>query len=143
MNLQENISRIKSLMLLESDDNKDFCNDKRFSNFNMEFEHPNFDIQKLVDSGAIFVTASVDGDPNSETYKQVLVGQGNSIISLLNYECDSEDGWIRYAVDNHQVLPTEEDQNHLDKTYEGKYEQIYWSLNKLGVPFNMVEKNNK
>ena len=120
-------------------ENGDPCKDKRFSNMNMEFERSKLDINKLVSVGALFVTKSVGGDPkDKETYKKVIEGQGNSIISLLNYECDSPDGWIRYAVDNHRTEPTPQDQNLLDNTYEGKYNQILWSLEKLGIDIKDV-----
>ena len=120
------------------------CTDKRFSNMNMEFERKSMDINKLVALGALFVTKAVGGDPNDkETYKKPIEGQGNSIISLFNYECDSPDGWIRFAVDNHITEPTQEDQNLLDNTYEGKYNQILWSLDKLGIELKDVLKAEK
>jgi hypothetical protein len=133
MNLQEQILRIKQVMgILSEDDNMIPCGNPKYSNTNMDFKRPSLDLKKLVDVGAVFVTLAIDGDSKSKTYKKRLEGEGNSIITLYNYECDDNDGWIRYSVDNYSVEPTEMDQSLLDTTYEGKYEQIYWSLNKLG-----------
>lgn len=142
MNLNENILRVKELMGIREEEENSFCSDPRFGDFTTDFEHPDLDLKKLVDVGAVFVTKAVGGDPNdSITYKKIIPEQGHSIITLFNYKCDSPDGWIRFSVENAQTEVTEEDQSHLDfGTYKGKYEQIYWSLDQLGVSVDDVLK---
>lgn len=142
MNLNENILRVKELMGLVMEEEDNLCQNPKFSNFNEEFEHPDFDLNKLVDVGAVFITKAVGGDPNDvETYKKEIPGQGHSLLTLLNKKCDSPDGWITFAIEQYQTEPTEEDQSHLDfGTYEGKYEQIYWSLSYLNVRIEDVLK---
>ena len=97
-----------------------------------------FDIDKLVDSGVVFVTPAIDGDPESETYKEWTEEPHTHLISLYNVENSSEDGWILKAITKR--APTKAfKSNFVDKIYDGKYNQILWSLEKLGInPMDML-----
>lgn len=97
-----------------------------------------FDIDKLVDSKVVFVTPAIDGDPESETYKEWLKEYGTHLISLYNVENSSEDGWIRKAITK-KASTKDFKGNFVDKLYDGKYNQILWSLEKLGInPMDML-----
>ena len=63
MNLQENIQRIKEMMELKPNERVYDYQEGR----NTVSEKLPFDIDKLVDSGVVFVTPAIDGNPNSET----------------------------------------------------------------------------
>ena len=96
-----------------------------------------FDIDKLVDSGVVFVTPAIDGDPKSETYKEWTEEPHTHLISLYNVEHSSEDGWIKKAIT--KGASTEQYKNFVNKIYDGKYNQILWSLEKLGInPMDML-----
>ena len=100
-----------------------------------------FDIDKLVNSGVVFVTPAIDGDPNSKTYKEWLEEPYTHLISLYNVEHSSEDGWIKKAIT--KVAPTEQYKNFVNKIYDGKYNQILWGLEKLGInPTDMLIDTN-
>jgi hypothetical protein len=64
------------------------------------------------------------------------------LISLYNVENSSEDGWILKAITKR--APTERwKDNFVDKLYDGKYNQILWSLEKLGInPMDMLNDAN-
>jgi hypothetical protein len=100
-----------------------------------------FDIDKLVDSGVVFVTPAIDGDPNSKTYKKWLEEPYVHLLTLYNVDHSSEDGWIKKAIT--KVAPTEQYKNFVDKIYDGKYNQILWGLEKLGInPMDMLIDTN-
>jgi len=100
-----------------------------------------FDIDKLVNSGVVFVTPAIDGDPNSKTYKEWLEEPYTHLLTLYNVEHSSEDGWILKAIT--KVAPTEQHKNFVDKIYDGKYNQILWGLEKLGInPTDMLIDTN-
>ena len=102
----------------------------------------NFDIDKLVNAGAIFITPPMDGDPNSPTYKEWLDIDGSHLIILYNVMHSSEDGWIRKVITKSANTLGWRD-NFIEKLYDGKYNQILWSLEKLGIdPNDMVIENN-
>lgn len=135
MKLYEEISRVKSIMGL-NESQEDWV-DEFGNEYKYNFDRPNFDLKKLVDSGAVFVTSWDDGG-------------GNSIITLDNYlnakkECETneESGtcWIIGAVENNQTTPNEEDQNNLDTTYENKIKSVIKSLNLLGVPIDEMMRD--
>ena len=135
MKLHEEISRMKSIMGL-NESQEDFV-DEFGNEYKFNFDRPNFDLKKLVNSGAVFVTKYDDGG-------------GNSIITLDNYlnakkECKSnkESGscWIIGAVENNRTTPNEEDQNLLDTTYENKIKSVIKSLNLLGVPIDEMMRD--
>lgn len=101
-----------------------------------------FDIDKLVGVGAVFVTPAMDGDPNSATYKQWLDEEGSHLITLYNVIHSSPNGWIRKAITKKADTSGWKD-NFVGKLYDGKYNQILWSLEKLGIdPNDMVIENN-
>jgi len=102
----------------------------------------NFDADKLVNSGAIFITPAMDGDPNSPTYKEWLDEDGSHLITLYNVEHSSPEGWIRKAITKKSDTSGWRD-NLIGKLYDGKYNQILWSLEKLGIdPNDMVIEDN-
>ena len=102
----------------------------------------NFDADKLLNSGAIFITPAMDGDPNSPTYKEWLDEDGSHLITLYNVEHSSPDGWIRKAITKKSDTSGWRD-NFIGKLYDGKYNQILWSLEKLGIdPNDMVIEDN-
>jgi len=138
MNLQESIRRI----LRENMESKP---NKRVYDYDKERdtvpERLPFDINKLVNSGVVFVTPAIDGDPDSETYKEWLEEPYTHLLSLYNVEHSSEDGWIKKAIT--KVAPTEQYKNFVDKMYDGKYNQILWGLEKLGInPMDMLIDTN-
>jgi hypothetical protein len=99
-----------------------------------------FDIDKLVNSGAVFVTPAIDGNPNSKTYKEWLEEPGSHLITLWNVIKTSKNGWIRKAITKR--ASTKDWSNFVDKIYDGKYNQILWSLEKLGIdPMDMLIDN--
>ena len=147
MNLREQISRIQYMMSLLKEQPEDFT-DEFGNEYKFNFDRPNLDINKLVDVGAVFVTLAVEGNPNSPDFGKPIEGQGNSILSLENYEKSlkksvetGKEDWVKIAVENYQTTPNESDQQHLDNTYEGKIKQILRSLEKLGIDLESVKKN--
>ena len=101
-----------------------------------------FDADKLVNAGAVFITPAMDGDPNSPTYKEWLDEDGSHLITLYNVEHSSPDGWIRKAITKKSDTSGWRD-NFIGKLYDGKYNQILWSLEKLGIdPNDMVIEDN-
>ena len=97
-----------------------------------------FDIDKLVNSGVVFVTPAINGNPKSKNYKKWMKTPHTHLISLYNVENSSEDGWILKAITKR--APTKGFKgNFVDKIYDGKYNQILWSLEKLGInPMDML-----
>ena len=102
----------------------------------------NFDADKLVNAGAIFITPAMDGDPDSPTYKEWLDEDSSHLITLYNVEHSSPDSWIRKAITKKSNTSGWRD-NFIGKLYDGKYNQILWSLDKLGIdPNDMVIEDN-
>lgn len=100
-----------------------------------------FDVDKLINVGAIYITPSIDGDPNSPTYKQWINDGGSHLITLYNVAHSSPKSWIRKAVTEKGDTTFYKD-NFIKKLYDGKYNQILWSLNKLNIdPNDMVIDN--
>ena len=97
-----------------------------------------FDIDKLVNSGVVFVTPAINGNPKSKNYKKWMKTPHTHLISLYNVENSSEDGWILKAITKR--APTKGFKgNFVDKIYDGKYNQILWGLEKLGInPMDML-----
>ena len=101
-----------------------------------------FDIDKLVNSGVVFVTPAINGNPKSKNYKKWMKTPHTHLISLYNVENSSEDGWILKAITKR--APTGQFKgNFVDKIYDGKYNQILWGLEKLGInPMDMLIDTN-
>lgn len=101
-----------------------------------------FDVNKLVNAGVVFITPAMDGDPESPTYKRWLDEGGSHLITLYNVEHSSPDGWIRKAITKKSDTSGWRD-NFIGKLYDGKYNQILWSLEKLRIdPNDMVIEDN-
>ena len=97
-----------------------------------------FDIDKLVNSGVVFVTPAINGNPKSKNYKKWMKTPHTHLISLYNVENSSEDGWILKAITK-RASTGQLKGNFVDKIYDGKYNQILWSLEKLGInPMDML-----
>lgn len=104
-----------------------------------------FDTQKLIDCGAIFICEGMDGDPNSPTYKQHFNDGSTNLITLYNVEHalkNSPDSWILEAIKYPINVAPSTWKNLSLETYDGKYNQILWSLKKLGIPYEDVLKRN-
>jgi hypothetical protein len=101
-----------------------------------------FDIDKLVNSGVVFVTPAINGNPKSKNYKKWMKTPHTHLISLYNVENSSEDGWILKAITK-RASTGQLKGNFVDKIYDGKYNQILWSLEKLGInPMDMLNDAN-
>jgi hypothetical protein len=128
MTLHENIVRIHEIMGI---DKPKMVYDYEEGRNTVESRLP-FDIDKLVDVGAVFVTPSIDGDPESETYKEWTNEPFSHLITLYNIHHADQDSWIHKAVT--KKAPTNDWKDNLGKKlYDGKYNQILWSLDKLGI----------
>jgi hypothetical protein len=94
-----------------------------------------FDIEKLLNAGVVFVTPAIDGDPDSPTYKEFTGEDYSHLITLHNLIHSSPEGWIRKAITKRgDVLPWKD--KFWEKIYDGKYNQILWSLDYLGIDPN-------
>ena len=132
MNLQEDIDRIKEVMGVP----------KRVYDYeqgrNTVPDRLPLDVLKLIDAGVLFITPAIDGDPESPTYKEWLEESGSHIITLHNIDHSSADSWINKAVTKQAdpaPLHTKDFTQHL---YDGKYNQILWGLEKLGIDPNTM-----
>jgi hypothetical protein len=132
MNLQEDINRIKEVMGLPS----------RVYDYeqgrNTVPDRLPFDVLKLIDAGVLFITPAMDGDPESPTYKEWLDEPGSHIITLYNVENSSEDGWIRKAITKQGDPTPFHRKGFTQDLYDGKYNQILWGLEKLGIDPNTM-----
>ena len=132
MNLQEDIDRIKEVMGVP----------KRVYDYeqgrNIVPDRLPLDVLKLIDAGVLFITPAIDGDPESPTYKEWLEEPGSHIITLYNVDHSSEDSWINKAVTK-QADPTPlHTKDFTQDLYDGKYNQILWGLEKLGIDPNTM-----
>jgi hypothetical protein len=94
-----------------------------------------FDIEKLLNYGVVFVTPSIDGDPDSPTYKEFTGEDYSHLITLHNLIHSSPEGWVRKAITKRgDVLPWKD--KFWEKIYDGKYNQILWSLDYLEIDPN-------
>jgi hypothetical protein len=140
MNLQENIRRIlrEEMKLNPTERVYDYQEGR-----DTVPEKLPFDIDKLVNSGVVFVTPAIDGDPNSETYKEWLEEPYTHLISLHNVEHSSKNSWVQKAITKRASTEAWKD-NFVNKLYDGKYNQILWSLEKLGInPMDMLIKQEE
>ena len=102
----------------------------------------NFDVDKLVDAGVVFITPAIDGDPKSPTYKEWLDEDHSHLLTLFNVKKSSPDGWICKAITKKSDT-SKFRHNFTEKLYDGKYNQILWSLEKLEIdPNDMVIEDN-
>ena len=98
-----------------------------------------FDVTKLINAGAAFITPAIDGDPESPTYKEWLDSPSVHFITLKNVTDSSEDGWIHKAITKKADPSAFHRKDFVYDIYDGKYNQILWSLEKLGIdPSNMI-----
>jgi hypothetical protein len=132
MNLQENINRIKEVMGI-SDRVYDYVPER-----NTVPDRLPFDVLKLIDAGVLFITPSIDGDPESPTYKEWLNEPGSHLITLYNVEHSSKDGWINKAITKQSDPTPFHRKDFTQDLYDGKYNQILWGLEKLGIEPNTM-----
>ena len=132
MNLQEDIDRIKEVMGVP----------KRVYDYeqgrNTVPDRLPLDVLKLIDAGVLFITPAIDGDPKSPTYKEWLDESGSHIITLYNVENSSEDGWIKKAITKQDDPTPLHKKDFTQNLYDGKYNQILWGLEKLGIDPNTM-----
>ena len=101
-----------------------------------------FDVDKLLSVGAVFITPAIDGDPKSKTYKEWLNEPYVHLITLKNVFDSNPDSWIHKAITK-KGDPELYRKDFVYKFYDGKYNQILWSLEKLGIdPNDMIEDKN-
>jgi hypothetical protein len=101
-----------------------------------------FDVDKLVDAGAVFVTPAIQGDPNSKNYKKFLNESGTHLITLHNIKHSSPDSWIHKAITRSAPTKHWKGKNFSKNLYDGKYNQILWSLDELGIPYESMLVDN-
>ena len=132
MNLQEDIDRIKEVMGVP----------KRVYDYeqgrNTVPDRLPFDVLKLINAGVLFITPAMDGDPESPTYKEWLDEPGSHIITLYNVENSSEDSWIKKAITKQDDPTPLHKKDFTQNLYDGKYNQILWGLEKLGIDPNTM-----
>ena len=97
-----------------------------------------FDVNKLVDAGAVFVTPAIEGDPNSKNYKKFLKRPYTHLITLHNLKHASPDSWIHTAVTRFASPKQWDSKDFANNLYDGKYNQILWSLDELGIPYESM-----
>jgi len=97
-----------------------------------------FDVNKLIDAGAIFITPSIDGKPTSKNYKKFLKAKHTHLITLYNLKHSSPDSWVHTAVTRFAPPTHWDDENFANNLYDGKYNQILWSLDELGIPYESM-----
>ncbi len=97
-----------------------------------------FDVNKLIDAGAIFITPSIDGKPTSKNYKKFLKSKHTHLITLYNLKHSSPDSWVHTAVTRFAPPTHWDDEDFANNLYDGKYNQILWSLDELGIPYESM-----
>lgn len=149
MNLQENIHRIKQVMginevrdgminYLSHLNPRVYDYDPNRNTVPMEDRYL-FDVTKLINAGAAFITPAIDGDPESPTYKEWLDSPSIHFITLKNVMDSSEDGWIHKSITKKADPSPFHRKDFVYDIYDGKYNQILWSLEKLGIdPSSMI-----
>ena len=97
-----------------------------------------FDVNKLIDAGAIFITPSIEGNPTSKNYKKFLKSKHTHLITLHNIKNSPEDSWIHTAVTRFAPPTHWDNEDFANNLYDGKYNQILWSLDELGIPYESM-----
>jgi len=111
-------------------------------NRNESTERLPFDVNKLIDAGAVFVTPAIDGDPNSKHYKKFLNRRHTHLITLYNLKHTTPDSWIHKAVTRFASPKHWDNKDFANNLYDGKYNQILWSLDKLNIPYKSMLIDN-
>ena len=104
-----------------------------------------FDTQKLIDCGAIVICKGMNGDPESPDYKKHLDDGSTNLITLYNIKHaikNNPDSWILEAIKHPITIAPIGWKDMSLETYDGKYNQILWSLKKLGIPYKEMLKHN-
>jgi len=97
-----------------------------------------FDVNKLIDAGAIFITPAIEGDSSSKNYKKFLKRPYTHLITLHNIRHSSPDSWIHTAITRFASPKHWEGKDFANNLYDGKYNQILWSLDELGIPYESM-----
>ena len=97
-----------------------------------------FDVNKLLQAGAVYITPAIEGDPKSKHYKKFLRRPHTHLITLYNVEHSSPDSWIHTAITREASPKHWQGKDFVDRLYDGKYNQILWSLDKLNIPYESM-----
>jgi hypothetical protein len=97
-----------------------------------------FDVNKLINAGAVFITPAIEGDSSSKNYKKFLKKPYTHLITLHNVRHSSPDSWIHTAVTRSASPKHWEGKEFTNNLYDGKYNQILWSLDELGIPYESM-----
>jgi len=97
-----------------------------------------FDVNKLINAGAVFITPAIEGDSSSKNYKKFLKKPYTHLITLHNLRHSSPDSWIHTAVTRSASPKHWEGKEFTNNLYDGKYNQILWSLDELGIPYESM-----
>ena len=97
-----------------------------------------FDVNKLINAGAVFITPAIQGNPTSKNYKKFLKSKHTHLITLYNIKNSPEDSWIHTAVTRFAPPTHWDNEDFANNLYDGKYNQILWSLDELGIPYESM-----
>jgi hypothetical protein len=97
-----------------------------------------FDVNKLINAGAVFITPAIEGDSSSKNYKKFLKRPYTHLITLYNIKHSPEDSWIHTAITRFASPKHWEGKDFAKNLYDGKYNQILWSLDELGIPYESM-----
>jgi len=97
-----------------------------------------FDVNKLINAGAVFITPAIEGDSSSKNYKKFLKKPYTHLITFHNLRHSSPDSWIHTAVTRSASPKHWEGKEFTNNLYDGKYNQILWSLDELGIPYESM-----
>jgi len=97
-----------------------------------------FDVNKLINAGAVFITPAIEGDSSSKNYKKFLKRPYTHLITLHNLKHSSPDSWVQTAVTRFASPKHWEGKDFSKNLYDGKYNQILWSLDELGIPYESM-----
>ena len=97
-----------------------------------------FDVNKLINAGAVFITPAIEGDSSSKNYKKFLKRPYTHLITLHNLKHSNPDSWVHTAVTRFASPKHWEGKDFSNNLYDGKYNQILWSLDELGIPYESM-----
>ena len=97
-----------------------------------------FDVNKLINAGAVFITPAIEGDSSSKNYKKFLKRPYTHLITLHNLKHSNPDSWVHTAVTRFASPKHWVGKDFSKNLYDGKYNQILWSLDELGIPYESM-----
>jgi hypothetical protein len=106
---------------------EEYDNNGEGAKYNLVHQNP-FNIKKLVDKGIIFITKPGDGKGGIEEPNW----KGDASVITL-YNMSNAEPWMKVAIKNPMPQAISYIQKDQDKLlYNGKYNQILWSIDKKG-----------